>query len=351
MNYINLYPLLSRPSLFKMALSMRSDGKTTGAKTAGLQTHDDTGKAAVFCRRWDTEMTQPFLDTFFQNIKTAHPEMLRGRRYEMRGSRRKGFSAWITDRADTKCEGDMQKCFEFVPLSRAGRLKSNIDWETHKNIYIDEYIPLDGRYVYDECVVILELYKTVDREHFDNYLLITGNRVSRFNPVFDLFGIEKWKWGMNSYQDGRFDLLMNRDRENARAADNSPFGELVRGTKMAEYNAGEFLATDGDALIYSGHHAKLPLLLIARKRRLFALYAGAGLCVVCPIEKAASAPCACPCVAVDADDVADGRGVIWIKAERAKNVRKMLQERKYTNTLFFDSPQTYHLLQDFYAAI
>lgn len=351
MNYIDLSPLLELPSILKMALSIRSDGKTTGAKTDALSTHDATGKAAVFCRRWETEMTNPFFDTFMQNIKTAHPEMIKGRRWEVRGTLKKGRSLWITNRNDTKHEGDMEKAFEFVPLSRAGRLKSNIDYETHKNVYIDEYIPLDGRYIRDECDAILELYKTVDREHFDNYILITGNRVSRFNPIFDFFSIEKWKWGMNSYQNGRLDLFMNRDRDNARAADNSPFGELVRGTRMEEYNAGEFLATDGDALIYTGHHAKLPLLLIARKTRLFALYAGAGLVVVCPIDNTAAASAKCPCVAVDADDVADGRGVVWIKAERAKNARKMLQERKYTNTLFFDSPQTYHTLQDFYTAI
>ena len=65
MIYINLDPLVKRDSIFKMCLSDRGDGKTTELKRLALESFYESGKTAVFCRRFCSEMeNDDFLQTF-----------------------------------------------------------------------------------------------------------------------------------------------------------------------------------------------------------------------------------------------------------------------------------------------
>ena len=330
MKYIDLHPLAAHRSLIKMALSIRSDGKTTELKTLALETHDDDadGRAAVFCRRWrDSEFTQPFFDTYMANIVRAHPEKVAGREWEIRGSRKKGFSLWITDAADERAEGDMRKCVEFIPLTLAARMKSNVDITTHRNIFIDEYIPLDGRYTKDEAKNIIELHETVDRDTETSFVMIAGNRITRFNPIFDFFNVTSWKWGYNSYQSGELEVYMHRDRENVSAKKASRLGRLLDGTAMEDYNAGEFLENDEMRLV-SPRYGRTTILYIAHGGALYAISPVRDCICAHVVPQDARNAYPAPCVTLSADGA---QNAVCVRAEAAKDILKMLQFYKYQN--------------------
>ena len=340
MIYINLDPLINRKSIFKICLSDRGDGKTTELKRLALESFYESGKTAVFCRRFCSEMeNDDFLQTFPANIEAAHPELLEGRKYAVKGSHKNTYGFFVSDVGGT----ELKKAISFLPLSMAGKKKSAFDYKTHKNIYVDEYIPEDGIYLKNEARTLLNLYKTVDRNHEENYMIICGNKITRFNPVFDFFGVERFSTGLNSFQDGELDVLVYRNKGNAETATRSKFGNLVKGTAFEGYNAGDFLNTEIDKIIFPSHSKNIVLKIYA-KGEFFAAYTsgnGSGIC----IDKAQRPN---EFETAFAAEQTNAKNVIDIRADNAKNVRKMLQFYRYNNRLFYASDNIYHKLKDFF---
>lgn len=342
MIYINLDPLVNRDSIFKMCLAERGPGKTTEMKRLALETFYETGKTAVFCRRFSTEIENAeFLDTFDANIKKAHPELLKGRKYAVKGSKKAGYGFFVSGKGKESVE--MKKAISFLPLSMASKKKSAFDYDTHKNIYIDEYIPENGIYLKNEANIILNLYMTVDRQHNDNYIMICGNKVTRFNPLFDFFNIERFKTGLNSYQNGALDVLIYRNKGNAETATRSRFGDLVTGTSFEGYNAGDFLESEIDKLISTKHSANAVLKIYAHGDFFAAYVACNALCM----DRAGRADGETAFAA----EYTNAPNVIDIRADNAKTVRKMLQFYRYNNRLFYYSDNIYHKLKDFFKYI
>lgn len=320
--YIDLHPLAREKSIFKMAISDRSDGKTTEAETLAVETFDASGKSAIFSRRFGTEMNERFFEEFAQNLH-VHPELLAGRDYDFIKPSKKRLGALLLQPRDSDVK---RTAVTFVPLSMAGRLKSALGYNTHHNIYIDEYIPLDGRYLRDEVDAILELYKTIDRNHFDNYVMVTGNKITRFNPVFQYFDINSWKKGLNTYKNGAFSLLVYSNKGNAQACEKSAFGDLVRGTKYEAYNAGEFLQSYSE-LIKSAH-SRICLLYIAHRGKLYGVYQSEND-VVIDLARRDGMPAQCVCIEPQPPE----RRAVWLSS--APNAQHLLQAYKYANRLFF----------------
>lgn len=340
--FINLHPLAEDPgSIFKMCLSDRSDGKTTEMKVIGLESFLETGKTAVFCRRFFTELTQDFFDTFHENI-LASPrgkELLKGKKYFCKGSKKKGFGFYITQGKSN----NEKKAFSILPITMAQKYKSSFDWATHKNIYFDEYIPLDNRYSPNEVAAILELYKTIDRNHFDNYVMICGNKITRFNPVFEYFNITEWKYGFNCYQNGRFCFYMHRNKGNAVLNEISPFAELTQGTRYESYNAGEFLM-NYDSLV-KPKHSQLMLMNISHNGSVYGVFQSGDDIVIDRATINHDVQCVCTSSAPPA------HGAIWLKDELAKGCLYILQRNKFTNHLFFADELILHELDKFYKEI
>lgn len=336
--FIDLHPLAQDKSIFKMALSDRSDGKTTECITLGLESFDETGKASVFARRFGTEFNNLFFDEFEKGMHVHG--IVDGRDYDFKPpSKKTGVGQLLLQPLDS----DVKKpAFTFCPLTKAGRLKSAFGHETHKNIYVDEYIPLDNRYIPDEVSAILELYKTVDRNNFDNYVMLTGNKITRFNPVFTFFKIEQWKKGLNSYQNGAFSLLVYSNKGNVKLCEESVFGDLVRGTAYESYNAGEFLR-NYDELI-KPNHSRIVHAYIAHRGQKYAVFQSEKDVV---IDKAKGATMPAPCVCIEPQP--PEYKAIWL--ETATRTKELLQAFKYSNRLYFANEMILNDLSKFYATI
>ena len=341
--FINLDELIHRPSLFKMVLSPRGDGKSTALAVKAIETHDDSGKSAVFCRRFATEFPNEFFDTFHANVMKVRPDLFAGRKFDfVKPSKTKVGALMLSPRDGDK----MQTAVTFCPLSKAGRLKSALGVDTHKNIYIDEYIPLDGRYLKEEVNAILELYRTVDRDTETSYVLIAGNKITRFNPVFSFFNITKWTRGINTYKNGTLDIMVFANRANTESARGSNFGKLVAGTDYQQYNEGEFLAPI-NALIQPWHTRAL-LCKVAHDGRVYGLYSANNGAVFAPLKNESKYAVTLVCAPQHAKGDA-----IWIcnQSEIGKYWRGLLAEYKYNNALYFCDESTAMQLQKFYTAI
>ena len=342
--YIDLRPLAAEKSIFKMALSDRSDGKTTQDVWLSVESFDACGKSATFARRYGTEMEKDFFDQIERALlttdKTGKWKGINGRDYDFeRISKKRGVGRLLLQPLDS----DKKKtAITFAPLSRAGDLKGAFDHATHKNLFVDEYIPLrSSRYFKGEVNAILELYRTIDRNHFDNYVMITGNKITRDNPVFNYFGITSWKKGLNTLKNGAFSLLIYSNKGNAKIVENSAFGDLVRGTAYEGYAVGDFLQ-DNSAVIKSSH-SRICLCYVAHAGRLFAVYQSEGDAVFDIARGNMPAPVVC------VEPVAAQFGATWL--QNAPDVRALLASYKYDNKLFFANEMLMNDLRKVYAAI
>lgn len=336
--YIDLNPLARDKSIFKIALSDRSDGKTTGAQRLAVESFDDSGKAAVFSRRFGTEFTDKFFEEFERNLK-VFPELLDGRDYDFINPSKKRLAAFLLQPREG---GEKRPAVTFVPLSMSGRVKSALGYSSHKNIYIDEYIPLDNRYLPNEAELLLELYKTIDRNHFDNYIMVTGNKITRFNPLFQYFNIQQWKKGLNSYKNGALSLLVYSNKGNAQSCQKSPFGELVKDTKYEEYNAGEFLRSYSE--LVKQQHSRICLLYIAHRGKLYGVYQSETDIVIDYARKDGA-----PAVRVCVEPQPPEMRATWLNANT--NALHLLQAYKYSNRLFFANELIMNDLTKVYNAV
>lgn len=342
--YINLRPLAKEKSIFKIALSDRSDGKTTQDVWLSVESFDESGKSATFARRYGTEMDALFFDQIERALKTEDKtgefKGIGTRDYDFKKpNKREGVGRLFLQPLDS----DKKKtAITFVPLSKSGDLKGAFDCSTHRHLFVDEYIPLRrSRYFKGEVNAILELYRTIDRNTFQNYVMITGNKIDKDNPLFSFFNITSFKKGMNTYKNGALSLLVYSNKGNAKLVEESTFGDLVRGTAYEEYATGGFL-NSYDAVIKASH-SKIALCYVAHSGRLYAAYQSESDAVLDVARGNMPAPVVC------VEPVAPSFGATWL--QNAPDVRALLASFKYDNKLFFANEAVMNDLQKFYAAL
>lgn len=335
--FINLDGLINSPSILKAAITERNDGKTTSAKCLALDSFFESGKTAIFARRFSTEFSDDFYLSFVCNERIE--KALRGHEYKFEKVGKGKTGALLIKDKDGET---WRRAIAFLPMSMAGRLKSNFDWKTHKNIFYDEFIPLDGRYLKNEITAILELYRTIDREHFDNYVCIFGNKITRDNPLFQYFNIKRWKNGLNSYQNGALSVLVWANSNNAILSEKRLFNDLVRGTDYEEYNAGEFLLNTSHLI--QPTHTRILSCRVAHKNHVYGVYyAGASLVID---ELHATAP---PSITLCIEPQPPNLCAVYLQG--ARDYWDILQRYKYNNALYFASELIAERLDKFFKAI
>lgn len=345
MAFIDLSPVWAQNKLLNMVLSDRSDGKTTQIKSLIIDDFKATEKAPIFLRRWMTEYTNEVIENFFTDKefqKTPFFQKISGWEFEpkplkdMKG-RTIGYQIFGAPKGEKK-----NVVLLMSSLSTVARLKSALSYERYRNIYIDEYIPLDNRYTPNEAVTILETYQTIDRKHFENKILICGNKITRFNPIFKYWNIKKWGRGITKINP-QFNLLVWSSKENKRRAASDPYAVLTTGTEYQKYNEGEFL-TDYSELICREHY-RGALLNLIHGGKIYAAFWGVN-CIV--FDETAQPVPNVPRVCVVACSPVFGR-VIWL--DSAPALRDALEWYKYQNKLFFADEITLDNLRDFYNKI
>lgn len=229
--------VLSKGALTSIVFSDRSDGKTFDCKKRALEDYEKDGSITVYMRRYKTEITEKLYNSFFDEVITKE-KYLKYNLWQFKGSRR-GIQVKKSPR-----DKEWDWIILFVPLSVAGRLKSQIS-EVHRihTIDYDEFIPLDGRYLPGEMTLLMEFWKSIDRDRDTTQLLILGNKITPFNPAFDFFGIniKISKDKVALYRGGTVAVQIYSNKEHREAREKGKFREMIKGTCYEEYDTGGVL--------------------------------------------------------------------------------------------------------------
>lgn len=234
--YFSARYILSKNALVSLVFSDRSDGKTFDCKARALEDYEKDGSQTIYMRRYKSEITEKMYKGFFNEVLDVE-KYYRFRLWEFKYSR-----AGVQVRKNKKDEWDW--ILFFLPLTMTGKFKSQFSEVLRiKTIDFDEYIPLDGRYIKDELGILLEFWKSIDRDRDMVQIIILGNRVTAFNPCFDYFGIdlEITKDKVRLYKNNTLAVQIYSNREHREAREKGKFKDLIRGTKYEDYDNGGIL--------------------------------------------------------------------------------------------------------------
>ena len=234
--------LLSKGALFNVALSDRSDGKTFDTAQRILEDYEKDRSIGIYMRRFKSELTPNIYDGFFSKPL----ELEKNKRFlewHFRSNKR-GIQVCTESNYEDKDAHWDWICF-FVPLTMSGKLKSSFDGYTSRlhTINFDEYIPLDDRYATNEMVLLMEFWKSIDRDRDSTQILILGNRITPFNPLFDYFDIRMDITGakVKTYRNGTLAVQIYANKEHRTARSESKFRTLIKDTPYDDYDAGGVL--------------------------------------------------------------------------------------------------------------
>lgn len=328
--YINIDPLLNdTDSIIKYCSSDRSDGKTTHIITLAYDTFKETGKIGVISRRWTTDITTMWMQTLFTNLK----KMLKRRNAAVPVLKRTGSPK----RDGVHLYADGEEFAVCVPLSRADSVKSAFDVATHKNLYVDEYIPLNGRYFKNEVEAILEILRTIDRDTWTNYALIMANHICGTCPLLSYFGVLP-RDGISRWKNGRFCMLQVANKGNREQVKLSPLGELVEGTPYGNYAAGGFIIDNSARLMTTHTRVSLNYGISAAGKK-YALYQAIGGAIVIDYIKDNPPP-----LILNMEPNGGHAGGVYLKY--MTDIVKYLKTIYYNSKLFCASEQIYYELTD-----
>lgn len=233
--YFSSKPILSKGALFNLVLSDRSDGKTFDSKITALDDFLEHGWVTIYMRRYHTEITSKMYNTFLNEV-LSKPQFAKYAKYKYKSDKSGVYIC--TDESDIYTQ-----FIHFIPLSKAGKLKSQLDIDNIHKIFFDEYVPLDNVYLPDEMTLLLEMWKSVDRDRNSTQLICTGNKIRRFLPFLDFFGlgmsIEKNK--LKTYRNGSLAVQIYSNAEHRNHRKSSKFNDLITGTSYEEYDQGGIL--------------------------------------------------------------------------------------------------------------
>lgn len=236
--YFSARFILSKGAIVNLALSDRSDGKSFDCKARALLDFEKNGDITIYMRRWKTEITEKVYNNFFNECWENNDDYIRFSNWEFKGSK-----SGVKVRKDKKSE--WEQIIYFVPLSVASRVKSQITQiKKIKMIDFDEYIPMDNLYLPNEITLLLDFWKTIDRDRNVVQILIAGNKIVPFCPFFDYFGIDlkiSNKDLIRLYKNNTVAVQLYSNKEHREKRQKSAFSNLVEGTPYEEYESGGVL--------------------------------------------------------------------------------------------------------------
>ena len=242
---------LTHNKLINIIVGNRGGGKSYGCKKIVIDNFINKHEQFGYIRRYKDD-SKDSSNEFFKDIKLEYPDYefkVEGNKFYMRLSPENDKQRW--------CDDDIIG-YSFI-LSTANNKKS-IPYPFITTLIFDEFLLDDGfqRYVPDEPLKLLSLYETIARPstpHPRVVLFMLANAISVTNPYFLFWDLKmptkqdkngKWIWKHPSRPILVEDVRNERFIENKR---NSEFGQLVEGTKYADYSIDNKFLLDDDTFI------------------------------------------------------------------------------------------------------
>lgn len=237
--YYSARPIESKNALFNLTLSDRSDGKTFNIKEAAVQDYLEHGDQTLHVRRFKTELPQECYMHFMDELIEKKGDLYG----KLKFKHTKPAVLIYNERLS-----DYEPLIYHMPLTMAGKLKSTIPVSRIKKIKLDEYVPLDRVYARGEMHLLLELWRSVDRDRDQTQLFCFGNAIDLFCPFIDYFNlpsINTDRKRIKLYRGGTIAVEMYFSEEHRERRAESRFSRLVAGTDYAGYAGGAVLRQYG----------------------------------------------------------------------------------------------------------
>ena len=234
-DYYSCRPIERKNALFNLTLSDRSDGKTFNIAQSALEDYLEKGDITVHVRRFKPELPQEYYMHFMDDLLNTKPDDFG--KYADKIKHTKNAVLFYNQKIS-----DYEPFIFHKALTMAGKTKST--WQPYiermHKIKFDEYVPLDRVYARGEMHLLLELWKSVDRDRDSTQLFCFGNAIDLFCPFLDYFDLR-----IKTYRDGTIAVEMYFNVEHREKRAESRFSRLVAGTDYAGYNDGGVLRSYG----------------------------------------------------------------------------------------------------------
>ena len=216
-----------------MVLSNRGGGKTFNMTRWCIDDFLKRKAQAVWVRRYQTEVDEVILNgKFFDAVRSYYPSV------ELTINGNIGYI-------------NGEPAIHFIALSTSRQLKSN-NYPFVNKIIFDEFIIDKGRvsYLKNEVEVFLDLYETVARTRDNVRAVLLANAITIVNPYFMFFNV-KPNADKRFTVKGQVCIELFTDSEFIDAKNRSRFGQLVKGTRYADYAINNEWLLDNDMFIES----------------------------------------------------------------------------------------------------
>ena len=247
----NARETLTHNRLFNLIVGNRGGGKSFGAKEWAIDNFIKKKEQFGYIRRYKDDLKEP-MTQFFEDIKYKYPE------HEFKVDSKYLYIRIKPADEKTKWTKDDIAGYGFT-LSTASNKKS-IAFPNITTLIFDEFLLDKGNQIYlpDEVGKLLNLYETIARpgtQHPRVVLFMLANALTFTNPYF-LY----WDLRMPTKQDknGKYiwkhptRSILVEDVRNEKFIDvksNTEFGQLVSGTKYADYSINNKFLLDDDTFI------------------------------------------------------------------------------------------------------
>lgn len=242
---------LTHNMLVNIIVGNRGGGKSYGAKEWGIDNFIKKKEQFGYIRRYKDDLKEPMIQ-FFEDIKAKYPD------YEFKTDSKYFYIRLRPSDPEEKWTEDDIAGYGFV-LSTASNKKS-ISYPNITTLIFDEFLLDKGNQMYlqNEPIKLLNLYETIARPGTDHprvVLFMLANALSVTNPYFLFWDLKmpkrRDKNGKYIWKHPKRPILVE-DVKNEKFIDrkkNTEFGDLVKGTKYAEYSIENKFLLDNDTFI------------------------------------------------------------------------------------------------------
>lgn len=249
--YWNPRITLTHNSLINVIVGNRGGGKTYGTKELAIDNFLKKGEQFGYIRRYRDDLKDS-MPNYFNDIRDKYPN------HELRVEGNKFYIRIKPEEDGVKWTDNDIAGYGFT-LSTASNKKS-ISYPNISLLIFDEFLLDKGNqhYLPDEPTKLLNLYETIARpgtSHPRVILFMLANAISITNPYFLYWDLKmpknqdkngKWIW-----KHSKRPILVEdvRNDEFIDAKKNTEFGQLVIGTKYAEYSIENKFFLDDETFI------------------------------------------------------------------------------------------------------